>query len=239
MCIRTGVGFGVTGRAVGQVSREDLSSLHPKAEGRGPGGQERGKSLQLHWQLELGAGPVWRVPSAKGSERPCKAGEEERRGVGVCSGSPHFPSSSHPTLQNSIKKFERELMLERHMTLIKEKQVIVKRQQEEVSRLMKTQVGDLHGPVGSTCMDSLGRSNGQKNESGRWPQASAALGEAGNNSCISQDQALFPVHLYFSGPVNAECCGYSSISLLPGSAVLLLPRPHLAPGRHGLRPLRG
>ncbi|CAK6446067.1 unnamed protein product [Pipistrellus nathusii] len=41
--------------------------------------------------------------------------------------------------ENSIKKFERELMLERHMTLIKEKQVIVKRQQEEVSRLMKTQ----------------------------------------------------------------------------------------------------
>ncbi|XP_054572971.1 cation channel sperm-associated protein 3 isoform X2 [Eptesicus fuscus] len=41
--------------------------------------------------------------------------------------------------ENSIKKFERELMLERHMTLMKEKQVIVKRQQEEVSRLMKTQ----------------------------------------------------------------------------------------------------
>ncbi|XP_059554404.1 cation channel sperm-associated protein 3 [Myotis daubentonii] len=41
--------------------------------------------------------------------------------------------------ENSIKKFERELMLERHMTLMKEKQVIVKRQQEEVSRLMQTQ----------------------------------------------------------------------------------------------------
>lgn len=33
------------------------------------------------------------------------------------------------------------------MTLMKEKQVIVKRQQEEVSRLMQTQVGDLHRQV--------------------------------------------------------------------------------------------
>ncbi|XP_054423834.1 cation channel sperm-associated protein 3 [Pteronotus mesoamericanus] len=41
--------------------------------------------------------------------------------------------------EDSIKKFERELMLERHMTLLKEKQVIMKRQQEEVSRLMQTQ----------------------------------------------------------------------------------------------------
>lgn len=62
----------------------------------------------------------------------------------------------HPTLQNSIKKFERELMLERHMTLMKEKQVIVKRQQEEVNRLMQTQVGDLHWQVDNTCMDSQG-----------------------------------------------------------------------------------
>ncbi|XP_014394635.1 PREDICTED: cation channel sperm-associated protein 3 [Myotis brandtii] len=44
--------------------------------------------------------------------------------------------------ENSIKKFERELMLERHMTLMKEKQVIAKRQQEEVSRLMQTQAND-------------------------------------------------------------------------------------------------
>lgn len=34
-------------------------------------------------------------------------------------------------------------MVERHVTLMEEKQVIVKRQQEEVSRLMETQVGDL------------------------------------------------------------------------------------------------
>ncbi|XP_070090391.1 cation channel sperm-associated protein 3 isoform X2 [Equus przewalskii] len=38
---------------------------------------------------------------------------------------------------DSIKKFERELMVERHMTLMEEKQVILKRQQEEVSRLMQ------------------------------------------------------------------------------------------------------
>ncbi|XP_036915400.1 cation channel sperm-associated protein 3 [Sturnira hondurensis] len=41
--------------------------------------------------------------------------------------------------EDSIKKFERELMLERHLTLQKEKQVILKRQQEEVSRLMQMQ----------------------------------------------------------------------------------------------------
>ncbi|XP_077624786.1 cation channel sperm-associated protein 3 isoform X1 [Crocuta crocuta] len=41
--------------------------------------------------------------------------------------------------EDSIKKFERELMVERHVTLMEEKQVIVKRQQEEVSRLMETQ----------------------------------------------------------------------------------------------------
>ncbi|KAF7480194.1 Hypothetical predicted protein [Marmota monax] len=42
--------------------------------------------------------------------------------------------------EDSIKKFERELMLERQVTLMEEKQVILKRQQEEVDRLMKTQV---------------------------------------------------------------------------------------------------
>ncbi|XP_059775464.1 cation channel sperm-associated protein 3 [Balaenoptera ricei] len=41
--------------------------------------------------------------------------------------------------QDSVKKFERELMLERHMTLMEEKHVILKRQQEEVSKLMQTQ----------------------------------------------------------------------------------------------------
>nr|XP_023371953.1 cation channel sperm-associated protein 3 isoform X1 [Otolemur garnettii] len=41
--------------------------------------------------------------------------------------------------EDSIKRFERELMLERHVTLMEEKQVILKRQQEEVSRLMQTQ----------------------------------------------------------------------------------------------------
>uniref|UniRef100_A0A4W2FI44 Cation channel sperm associated 3 n=1 Tax=Bos indicus x Bos taurus TaxID=30522 RepID=A0A4W2FI44_BOBOX len=41
--------------------------------------------------------------------------------------------------EDSIKKFERELMLERRMNLMEEKQVILKRQQEEVSKLMQTQ----------------------------------------------------------------------------------------------------
>ncbi|XP_008582493.1 PREDICTED: cation channel sperm-associated protein 3, partial [Galeopterus variegatus] len=40
--------------------------------------------------------------------------------------------------EDSIKKFERDLMLERHMTLMEEKQVILRRQQEDVSRLMQT-----------------------------------------------------------------------------------------------------
>ncbi|XP_053421925.1 cation channel sperm-associated protein 3 isoform X1 [Nycticebus coucang] len=46
--------------------------------------------------------------------------------------------------EDSIKKFERELMLERHVTLMEEKQVILKRQQEEVSRLMQTQKDSDH-----------------------------------------------------------------------------------------------
>ncbi|XP_007941994.1 cation channel sperm-associated protein 3 [Orycteropus afer afer] len=41
--------------------------------------------------------------------------------------------------EDSIKKFERELKVERHMILMEEKQVILKRQQEEVSHLMQTQ----------------------------------------------------------------------------------------------------
>ncbi|XP_012583454.1 PREDICTED: cation channel sperm-associated protein 3 isoform X2 [Condylura cristata] len=40
-------------------------------------------------------------------------------------------------IEDSIKKFERELMLERHMTLMEEKQVILKRQQKEISRLIQ------------------------------------------------------------------------------------------------------
>ncbi|XP_006212856.1 cation channel sperm-associated protein 3 isoform X3 [Vicugna pacos] len=41
--------------------------------------------------------------------------------------------------ENSMKKFERELTLERHTILMEEKQAILKRQQEEVSQLMQTQ----------------------------------------------------------------------------------------------------
>lgn len=59
----------------------------------------------------------------------------------MCSKSPSLTSG--PPLQDSIKKFERELVLERHLTLLKEKQVILKRQQEEVSRLMQMQVRGL------------------------------------------------------------------------------------------------
>ncbi|XP_037365175.1 cation channel sperm-associated protein 3 isoform X3 [Talpa occidentalis] len=39
--------------------------------------------------------------------------------------------------EDSIKKFERELMLERHMTLMEEKQVILRRQQDEISKLIQ------------------------------------------------------------------------------------------------------
>lgn len=40
-------------------------------------------------------------------------------------------------------------MLERHVTVMEEKQVILKRQQEEVSRLVQTQVGGhAEGPSG-------------------------------------------------------------------------------------------
>nr|XP_058915921.1 cation channel sperm-associated protein 3 isoform X6 [Kogia breviceps] len=41
--------------------------------------------------------------------------------------------------EDSVKKLERELMLERHMTRMEEKHVILKRQQEELSKLMQTQ----------------------------------------------------------------------------------------------------
>ncbi|XP_042106467.1 cation channel sperm-associated protein 3 isoform X1 [Ovis aries] len=41
--------------------------------------------------------------------------------------------------EDSIKKFEQELMLERRMNLMEEKQVILKRQQEEVGKLMQAQ----------------------------------------------------------------------------------------------------
>ncbi|XP_059118816.1 cation channel sperm-associated protein 3 isoform X1 [Peromyscus eremicus] len=41
--------------------------------------------------------------------------------------------------EDSIKKFQRELMVERHMTLMEEKQMILRRQQEAVNRLMNTQ----------------------------------------------------------------------------------------------------
>ncbi|CAO2596297.1 Cation channel sperm-associated protein 3 [Lemmus lemmus] len=40
--------------------------------------------------------------------------------------------------EDSIKKFQRELMVERHLTLMEEKQVILRRQQEEVNRLITT-----------------------------------------------------------------------------------------------------
>ncbi|XP_021071553.1 cation channel sperm-associated protein 3 isoform X2 [Mus pahari] len=41
--------------------------------------------------------------------------------------------------EDSIKKFERDLTLERNLAIMEEKQIILKRQQEEVNRLMNTQ----------------------------------------------------------------------------------------------------
>ncbi|XP_027263433.2 cation channel sperm-associated protein 3 [Cricetulus griseus] len=43
--------------------------------------------------------------------------------------------------EDSIKKFQRELMAERHVTLMEEKQMILRNQQEAVNRLMNTQSG--------------------------------------------------------------------------------------------------
>ncbi|XP_006976830.1 cation channel sperm-associated protein 3 isoform X1 [Peromyscus maniculatus bairdii] len=41
--------------------------------------------------------------------------------------------------EDSIKKFQRELMVERHVTLMEEKQMILRRQQEEVNKLVNMQ----------------------------------------------------------------------------------------------------
>ncbi|XP_052012299.1 cation channel sperm-associated protein 3 isoform X1 [Apodemus sylvaticus] len=41
--------------------------------------------------------------------------------------------------EDSIRKFERDLTLERNLAIMEEKQIILKRQQEEVNRLMNTQ----------------------------------------------------------------------------------------------------
>nr|AAP21831.1 putative ion channel CatSper4 [Mus musculus] len=41
--------------------------------------------------------------------------------------------------EDSMKKFERDLTLERNLAIMEEKQIILKRQQEEVNRLMNTQ----------------------------------------------------------------------------------------------------
>ncbi|XP_038951397.1 cation channel sperm-associated protein 3 isoform X4 [Rattus norvegicus] len=41
--------------------------------------------------------------------------------------------------EDSIKKFEREMTLERNLALMEEKQMILRRQQDEVNRLMNTQ----------------------------------------------------------------------------------------------------
>lgn len=79
----------------------------------------------------------------RGLSSSARLGKKKNRQI--CCKNP--PLASSPTLQDSIKKFEQELKLERHMILMEEKQVIVKRQQEEISRLMQTQVGDLHRQV--------------------------------------------------------------------------------------------
>lgn len=191
----------------------------------------------LHWQFESGAGAAWRGPPL---EQQCKAREEERWG-GCAARTLPFPRPA--TLQNSIKKFEQELMLERHLTLMKEKQVIVRRQQEEVSRLMQTQVGDLHHQVDKQTHD-------------RWAEATARKGALGlreragglrhlwpwvrqvTTSCIFQSQALFAVLSYFSGPVRTWSAVIRTASpsfmgktvlLGPLPGVLLLLRAHWVP----------
>lgn len=84
-------------------------------------------------------------------------------------------------------------MAERHVTLMEEKQVIVKRQQEEVSRLMQTQVGDLPRRVDKELVYG---------QSGLKQRSQRALGPAHVRHlwskvrqvpipCIFQSQALF------------------------------------------------
>lgn len=52
-----------------------------------------------------------------------------------------------PAPKDSINKFERQLKIERQVTVMEEKQVIVKQQQETINILMQAQVGKLHGQV--------------------------------------------------------------------------------------------
>lgn len=237
-------GLGVADGAGGQVSREFPECTPPKVGG---GGQGLGRrccigSLSQGLALHGGVGPPL--------EQQCKAREEERWG-GCAARALTFPRPA--TLQDSIKKFEQELMLERHMTLMKEKQVIVRRQQEEVSRLMQTQVGDLHHQVGKQIHD-------------RWAEATARKGALGlmgragglrhlwpwvrqvTTSCIFQSQALFSVLSYFSGPARMWSAVIRTVSpsftgktvlLGPLPGVLLLLRAHWVPGRLGPRPLSG
>lgn len=65
------------------------------------------------------------------------------------------------------------------MTLMEEKQVILKRQQEEVSRLMQRRVGDLHRQVDKDGWTIRAEGVARKRSLGahveaRWPQASVA-----------------------------------------------------------------
>lgn len=95
-------------------------------------GSHRSYTGRLNWGLALCGGG----PPAEGPEQQCEGRRKTGGGYPV-----RALTLPHPTLQDSIKKFERELRVERHMILMEEKQVIVKRQQEEISRLMQTQVG--------------------------------------------------------------------------------------------------
>lgn len=63
-------------------------------------------------------------------------------------------------------------MVERQLTLMEKKQVLLKLQQEEVSRLLQTQVGGLHRQVG-------GQRNGQSRLK-KW------VGRRGLGACREQ-----------------------------------------------------
>lgn len=98
-------------------------------------------------------------------------------------------------------------MLERRMNLMEEKQVILKRQQEEVSKLMQTQVGCLRGQADKQ-RDSQGWRDGQEDgpggRGGRW----GALGICAFGESAAHLSLVFRVRLcslpfcIFSGPLQ-------------------------------------
>ena len=98
-------------------------------------------------------------------------------------------------------------MLERHMNLMEEKQVILKRQQEEVGKLLQTQVGCLHGQADKQ-RDSQGWRNGQEDGPRGRGGGRLALGICAFGKSAAHSSLVFRVSLctlpfcIFSGPLQ-------------------------------------